>query len=97
MQSSRHFLPRVFMYFDDIFGDDVWLCNDFTGQRLAIAEFNQNHRSKKICPQYNIPLQNPDTWWPPHIWIYHDFEHPQYNDYVADKEQTLHSGQIKLK
>jgi hypothetical protein len=32
---STHFLPRVFMYFDDIIGDDLWLCNEFTGERLA--------------------------------------------------------------
>ena len=37
------------MYFDDIIGDDTWLCNEFTGERLAIREFNQEHRSKKIC------------------------------------------------
>jgi hypothetical protein len=46
------FLPRVFMYFDDIIGDDVWLCSDHTGERLAIAEFNKNHRTKKIVENY---------------------------------------------
>ena len=37
---SSYFLPRVFMYFDDIVGDETWLCNEFTGELLAIDEFN---------------------------------------------------------
>jgi hypothetical protein len=94
---SSYFLPRVFMYFDDIFGDDLWLCNDYTGERLAIAEFNQTHRLKKICPQYSLPLQYPDTWWPPHVCVYHDFEHPRYNDFIAEEKQAMHSHEIKLK
>ena len=94
---SSRFLPRLFMYFDDVFGNDVWLCNDYTGERLAIAEFNQSHRLKKICSQYNLPLQHPDSWWPSHVWIYHDFEHPKYNEFIADKEQVIRQSGIKLR
>jgi hypothetical protein len=94
---SAYFLPRVFMYFDDIFGNDVWLCNNYTGERLAIVEFNMNHRLKKICPHYSLPLQYPDTWWPPHVSIYHDFEHPRYNDFIAYEKQAMHKDEIKLK
>jgi hypothetical protein len=92
-----HFLPRVFMYFDDIVGDDVWLCNEFTGERLSIEEFNQKHKSKKICKNYYVPKRFPNSWWPDLIYIYHDFEHPKYNDFVADREQLGHEGAIRLK
>jgi len=44
---ASHFLPRIFMYFDDVVGDDIWPCNKFTGQRLAIKEFNRGHKSKR--------------------------------------------------
>jgi hypothetical protein len=94
---ASHFLPRVFMYFDDIVGDDIWLCNEFTGERLAMEEFNQKHKSKKICKNYYVSKRFPNSWWPDHIYIHHDFEHPRYNDFVADKEQLGHEGSITLK
>jgi hypothetical protein len=94
---SSHFLPRVFMYFDDIIGDDVWLCNEYTGERLAITEFNQRHRSKKISKNYCLPIRYPALSWAEQIFIYHDFGHPKYNDFIADKEQIYHVDYIKLK
>jgi hypothetical protein len=94
---SSHFLPRVFMYFDDIIGDDIWLCNEFTGERLSIEEFNQTHKSKKICKNYCVPKRFPNSWWPDLIYIHHDFEHPKYNDFVAGREQLRHEGAIRLK
>jgi hypothetical protein len=94
---SSYFLPRVFMYFDDLIGDDTWLCNEFTGERLAIDEFNQKHRSKKICKHQYVTKKYPNSWWADLIYVHHDFEHPRYNDFVADKEQMRHQNSIKLK
>jgi hypothetical protein len=95
--ASSYFLPRVFMYFDDIIGDDVWLCNEFTGERLAINEFNQKHRSKKICKNLYVQKRYPNSQWPDQIYIHHDFEHPRYNDFIADKEQVGHQNSIRLR
>jgi hypothetical protein len=92
-----YFLPRVFMYFDDIVGDDTWLCNEFTGERLAIGEFNQTHQSKKISKNYYVANVYPHSWWSNLIYICHDFEHSRYNDFVADKEQVGHQNAIKQK
>jgi hypothetical protein len=36
-------------------------------------------------------------WWPDHVYIHHDFEHPRYNDFVAHKEQVEHENDIKQK
>ena len=94
---ASYFLPRVFMYFDDIIGDDVWLCNKFTGERLAIDEFNQNHKSKKISKNYCTPKKYQNSWWRDQIYIYHDFDHPRYNDFVGDSEQEVHRDRIRLK
>ena len=94
---SSNFLPRVFMYFDDIIGDDVWLSNDYTGERLAINEFNAKHELQKICPNYYLLEQYGLSWFSSMIRIYHDFTHPRYNDYVGDAEQLDHENRIKLK
>ena len=93
---ASHFLPRIFMYFDDVIGDDIWLCNEFTGQRLAIEEFNQAHKAKKLCKNYYVLTRFPNSLWPDRIYIHHDFEHPRYNDFVADKEQAGHQSAIRL-
>ena len=37
---TKFFLPRVFCYFDDVIGTEIELFNDFSGERLAINEFN---------------------------------------------------------
>ncbi len=49
---ERHRMPRIFTYFDDIIGKETALYNDYTGERLAIGEFNDTHVSKKISPAY---------------------------------------------
>jgi hypothetical protein len=92
-----HFLPRIFNYFDDILGDDVWLCNEFTGERLAIDEFNRDHASQKFSKCDYLPLAYPDMRWPHQIYAYHDFRHPKYNDFVAGKEQHFFAQVIELR
>lgn len=94
---SVHFLPRVFMYFDDIVGGDVWLSNDYTGENLAIREFNEKHELQKICPNYYLIEQYRMPWVSSMIRIYHDFKHPKYNDYIAESEQIGLENRIKLK
>lgn len=92
-----NFLPRVFMYFDDIVGGDVWLSNDYTGERLAIDEFNEKHKLQKICQNYYLLEECRIPWFSSMIRIYHDFQHPRYNDYIASSEQLEIENRIKLK
>jgi hypothetical protein len=92
-----HFLPRVFMYFDDIIGDDLWLCNEFTGELLAIEEFNLAHSHKKIARNQPVRFQYPGDRWPHQVYIHHDFEHPRYNDFVGEKAQIGHEDRIRLR
>jgi len=93
---SSYFLPRAFMYFDDIVGDDTWLCNEFTGERLAIDEYNRRHETRKICKDYFVSNRYPNSWWTDLIYIHHDFAHPRYNDFIAEREQARHEGSIRL-
>ena len=77
-ESIAPLLTHVFQIIQDIIGDDAWLCNNYTGQRLSIAAFNENHRTKKIAKNYHRRARYPYVWWSYQIYIYHDFlrEHP---------------------
>jgi hypothetical protein len=94
---ASHFLPRTFMYFDDISGDDASLYNGFNGERLAIAEFNKSHQLKKIAKNHYLPYRYPNKPWAHDIFICHDFEHPRYNDFVAADEQRWIEASIQLR
>jgi len=72
---SDHFLPRTFVYFDDITGDEMSLFNKFTGERLAIAEFNEQHKTQKIAINHHLTYKYPGAAWPNAVFIYHDFLH----------------------
>jgi hypothetical protein len=47
--NHRYLLPRVACYFDDMVGDIDWAYNEFTGELLAIKEFNASHESIKVA------------------------------------------------
>lgn len=86
---ERYFLPRVFCYFDDTVGSETELYNDYTGERLAINEFNQTHDSKKVAVPYHFLGQTIREIWHHQIFIYHDFAHSRYNDFISDGRQQL--------
>jgi hypothetical protein len=94
---SEHFLPRVFMYFDDIKGTHAWAASEYAGESLAIEEFNRSHQSRKIAANRSMAFWYPDQHWTDQIFIYHDFQHPQYNVFVADEEQNRHESDIRLR
>ena len=94
---SAHLLPRIFMYFDDVTGDNTWLVSEFAGEPLAIDEFNREHRSKKIAANRFMRVEYPDQWgWTDRVFIHHDFEHPDYNTFVAGTEQEGLQAGIRL-
>jgi hypothetical protein len=93
---ASHFLPRIFMYFDDVIGSNTWLISEFAGELLAIEEFNKANALKKISANRCLPLLYPDQWWAHQIYIYHDFQHPNYNDFVAEEEQIGVEADIRL-
>ena len=70
-------LPRVVCYFDDIIG---FSHGDFTGERLAIREFNACHQDRKLSRLYGLRyVLMQDRWWTEMMFMLHDFEHPDYN------------------
>jgi hypothetical protein len=84
-EEEKYFLPRVYCYFDDVLGTESELYNDFVGERLAIHEFNHSHKNKKICIPYHFRKRRVNEPWHHNIFIYHDFLHGRYNDFVGSE------------
>jgi hypothetical protein len=82
-------MPRIFCYFDDTIGSDLELYSDFTGQRLAIAEFNSENEDKKLGFPYYLPHSGYTGSWRDQIWVAHLFKHPHYNTFISDRVQQL--------
>ena len=72
-------LPRVHCYFDDIMG---FTCSEFTGVRLAIQEFNETNRLRKISPifglKYFLTPHYAQQQWSEMFYLAHFFDHPLY-------------------
>jgi hypothetical protein len=70
-------LPRIYTYVDDILG---WTCSDYTGERLAISEFNERHSDRKICPipglKHFVPDSQREGLWIDSLFLSHLFGHP---------------------
>lgn len=79
---SSMLMPRLLCYFDDVHG---YPWGDFNGARLAIREFNSNHRDRKIAEihglKYMLPRSEFDQRWPEAMYLAHAFDHPAYGDY----------------
>ena len=86
---ERFFLPRVFCYFDDTTGSELELYNDYTGERLAINEFNQTHDHIKLALPYHLLSEPIRERWHHRIWICHFFTHSRYDDFVSEDVQQL--------
>ncbi|MGH7278645.1 MAG: hypothetical protein ACREJG_08150 [Candidatus Rokuibacteriota bacterium] len=72
-------LPRIHCYFDDALG---FTHSDFTGERLAIAEFNRTHSSRKISQIYGlrhfVPRRHANEAWVEIMYLVHVFDHSLY-------------------
>jgi hypothetical protein len=92
-------LPRIHCYFDDILG---FTYSEFTGELLAIAEFNAAHELKKISKinglKYFLPASLGQQRWPEQFYLAHIFDHPSYGCYDGlnpSKTQDLSSATFK--
>ncbi len=83
------FLPRVFNYFDDIIGGDLELYCDWTGERLAINEFNDSHSDRKFSPAYHLLASREQNRWYHQIRILHFFAHTGYDTFISKEDQQI--------
>ena len=73
--ASENRLPRVACHFDDISGT-----NEFLGELCAIKKFNNTHDKMKITPHLMLSeMRRVAMPWNKEIFVFHDFDHPQYN------------------
>jgi hypothetical protein len=86
---ERFYLPRVFCYFDDTIGSEIELYNDYTGERLAINEFNRSHQDIKLGLSYHLLARKVVKPLYHQICICHFFKHSRYNDFVSTGTQQL--------
>ena len=75
-------MPRIHCYFDDIMANTY---SEFTGERLAIAEFNASSEARKLSPIFGLryflaPPYHVSTW-PEMMFIAHIFDHDLYGCY----------------
>ena len=81
-------LPRVHCYFDDIMG--YTFC-EFTGERLAINEFNAAHSLRKLAPipglRYYVPPRFANWMWEKY-YLFHIFDHALYG--ASDGNMQAH-------
>ena len=79
-EDKKYYLPRVYCYFDDTVGGEIELYNDYTGERLAIHEFNSSNYDIKLAIPYHL-MAKENKLWHHQIWISHFFQHHQYTDF----------------
>ncbi len=90
---NRYLLPRLYCYFDDCIGPDNELHSRFTGELLAIDEFNEREEMKKIAPINGLSHKRIiPAVWNDSMYVAHIFEHPLYCQYIdpqVDMELAL--------
>ncbi len=82
-------MPRIACYFDDMVGDMDWAYNRFTGELLAIDEFNAAHADIKISPVLGLRFfgRRLPAVWHEQMFVTHVFQHPHYGRPTSDLTQ----------
>ena len=93
---DERYLPRVFCYFDDIIGTENEMYNIYTGELLAIMEFNKKNEFKKITLNQNLIARSNESWRY-QIYYYHNFLHSNYNTFIGKYEQENLNRELMLK
>ena len=89
------FLPRIFMYFDDIIGREFEMYGPHNGQLAAMHEFNAAQEDVKIHLNQNL-LPKTHLAYRHQIYYAHLFRHPDYNRYIGNQEQDNLQTDLRL-
>jgi len=93
---NRNFLPRLFLYLDDVIGDTLEMYGPFNGELAANELFNRTHDRIKIHLNQNLQPYS-HFRWRSQIYYIHLFDHPRYRDYVGGAEQSDIEAKLKLR
>lgn len=80
---EQSYLPRVYTYFDNVSGYDAQDYNEYTGELLAIAEFNEQHPTTKFTADRHFLAKQFRPRWIEQVYTMHRFGHPNYTTYVG--------------
>ncbi|HKT17952.1 MAG TPA: hypothetical protein VJR47_07925 [Stellaceae bacterium] len=88
-KEHKYLLPRVVCYFDDTVGDVDWAYNEFTGELLAIREFNESHIDMKLAPVHGLRFfgQRLPQSWHEQVFVAHLFTHADYGHPISTLSQ----------
>jgi hypothetical protein len=82
LSGSTFFCPACTVTSNDIIGVTF---SEFTGERLAITEFNNSHTMAKISRicglRHFLPLSHGQSGWVDQMFIAHFFDHELYAHY----------------
>jgi len=86
-------LPRVFCHFDDVVGDDWELHSEYTGELLAISEFNATHSDRKLAPIHGLAYKRRiAAEWHAKQYVLHHFSHPLYEKHIGRSDWQVPVG-----
>lgn len=92
----QHFLPRQFLYFDDIIGSEIEMYGPHNGQLMAIEEYNAKQNGVKVHRNQNL-LRRSELEWRWQIYYAHLFEHPDYEKYIGGMRQVEMEDALQLR
>ena len=94
--NDKYYLPRIYCYFDDIIGSEEEMYGKFSGELLAIQEFNDKNENKKIALNQCLISKN-KSHYRYQIYYYHNFKHQDYNKFIFHEEQFKKLKYLNLK
>ncbi len=87
--NPRCYLPTTIVYMDDV--NDLLTCNYWTGEELAIEEFNTAHQMRKL-QELRVRQNHPPRGWHDHLFGLHVLDHPARTGEIP--EGSLHNLNI---
>ena len=94
-QPVSRFLPRLFMYFDDVIGTEIEMYSACNGQLLAISEFNRRQQAVHLGLNQNLLTRN-DVDYRYQVYYAHLRSHPLYRNFIADEDQKNMEATLRL-
>jgi hypothetical protein len=94
-QDVSCFLPRLFMYFDDVIGSELEMYSECNGQLLALSEFNRRQQMVYVGLNQNLLARN-DIDYRYQIYYAHLRSHPLYRQYVGGEDQKSIEAALRL-
>jgi hypothetical protein len=72
--APEKYLPAISMYFDDV---RFFFANEWSGELLAIKEFNEQHQMRKIGLDHSLPGRRPGEaeGWYSSMYVCHVLDH----------------------